>query len=89
MESVWRQLNAKLEESAKAEFEDILSERDAVRQLNELDRLVGEARVRKDRGLGGDSVAYVPFFFTLPRLILLDRLVSLDLEELWVIWMAD
>ncbi|OJJ69306.1 hypothetical protein ASPBRDRAFT_32166 [Aspergillus brasiliensis CBS 101740] len=57
LESVWRQLNAKLEESAKAEFEDILSERDAVRQLNELDRLVGEARVRKDRGLGGDSVA--------------------------------
>ncbi|GLA06094.1 hypothetical protein AnigIFM60653_006617 [Aspergillus niger] len=57
LESVWRQLNAKLEESAKAEFEDILAERDAVRQLNELDRLVGEAKVRKDRGVGGDSVA--------------------------------
>lgn len=52
-------MNAKLEESAKAEFEDILAERDAVRQLNELDRLVGEAKVRKDRGVGGDSVAYV------------------------------
>lgn len=48
LESVWRQLNAKLEESARAEFEDIVAERDAVRQLNELDRLVGEARFRKD-----------------------------------------
>ncbi|BCR90889.1 PMF1/NNF1 family protein [Aspergillus chevalieri] len=50
LESVWRQLNAKLEESAKAEFEDIVLERDAVRQLNELDRLVGEARYRRDNG---------------------------------------
>lgn len=77
LESVWRQLNAKLEESAKAEFEDILAERDAVRQLNELDRLVGEARVRKERGVGGDSVAYVfsPFFldtFVCCFLVLLD-----------------
>ncbi|KKK23104.1 spindle pole protein [Aspergillus rambellii] len=44
-------LNAKLEESAKAEFEDILAERDAVRQLNELDRLVGEAKLRRDSGM--------------------------------------
>ncbi|RAH85157.1 Nnf1-domain-containing protein [Aspergillus japonicus CBS 114.51] len=57
LESVWRQLNAKLEESAKAEFEDILTERDAVRQLNELDRLVGEAKYRKDHGVGQESVA--------------------------------
>ncbi|KAL4938592.1 hypothetical protein BDV06DRAFT_215002 [Aspergillus oleicola] len=49
LESVWRQLNAKLEESAKAEFEDILVERGAIAQLNELDRLVGEARVRRER----------------------------------------
>ncbi|PYH98372.1 MIND kinetochore complex component Nnf1 [Aspergillus ellipticus CBS 707.79] len=56
LESVWRQLNAKLEESAKAEFEDILTERDAVTQLNELDRLVGEARYRKDHGEGEESV---------------------------------
>ncbi|OJJ44874.1 hypothetical protein ASPZODRAFT_17790 [Penicilliopsis zonata CBS 506.65] len=48
LESVWRQLNAKLEESASAEFQDIIAERDAVRQLNELDRLVGEARLRKE-----------------------------------------
>ncbi|KAI9041694.1 uncharacterized protein KD926_006592 [Aspergillus affinis] len=37
LESVWRQLNTKLEESARAEFEDIVEEKDAVRQLNELD----------------------------------------------------
>ncbi|KAL4915598.1 Nnf1-domain-containing protein [Aspergillus aurantiobrunneus] len=48
LEGVWRQLNAKLQESAKAEFESILVERDAIAQLNELDRLVGEARARKE-----------------------------------------
>lgn len=48
--SVWRQLNAKVEASARAEFEDILRERDVVRGLNELDRLIGEARLRKQRG---------------------------------------
>ena len=71
LESVWRQLNAKLEESAKAEFEDILHERDAIGQLNELDRLVGEARFRRanagrrgGEGEGeGEVVAYVFFFF--------------------------
>lgn len=48
LESVWRQLNAKLEESANAEFEEIVDEREAVKHLNELDRLVGEARSRKE-----------------------------------------
>ncbi|KAJ6004810.1 hypothetical protein N7540_012609 [Penicillium herquei] len=48
LESVWRQLNAKLEESAKAEFEEIIDEREAVQHLNELDRLVMEARARKE-----------------------------------------
>ncbi|KAJ5461104.1 uncharacterized protein N7458_002656 [Penicillium daleae] len=52
LESVWRQLNAKLEESAKAEFEEILEEREAVAHLNELDRLVAEAKVRKEKGKG-------------------------------------
>jgi kinetochore protein NNF1 len=47
---VWRQLNAKLEESAKAEFEEIIEERDAVRHLNDLDRLVSEAKVRREKG---------------------------------------
>ncbi|EPS34189.1 hypothetical protein PDE_09153 [Penicillium oxalicum 114-2] len=49
LESVWRQLNAKLEESAKAEFEEILAEREAVAHLNELDRLVSEAKERRER----------------------------------------
>ena len=68
LESVWRQLNAKLEESAKAEFEEILEERDAVDHLNELDRLVAEAKVRKEKGKGkgnwegtGSGNAYVLF----------------------------
>lgn len=68
LESVWRQLNAKLEESAKAEFEEILEERDAVRHLNDLDRLVAEAKVRRQKEKEGaengegPGIAYVlPF----------------------------
>lgn len=53
LESVWRQLNAKLEESAKSEFEEIIEEREAVAHLNELDRLVNEAKAR--RGSEGDG----------------------------------
>ena len=49
LEGVWRQLNAKLEANAKAEFEEIVAERDAVPHLNELDRLVGDARARKEQ----------------------------------------
>ncbi|KAM5472809.1 putative tyrosinase [Microsporum audouinii] len=56
LESVWRQLNAKLEESARAEFDDILRERGVVRGLNELDRLVGEAKLRRENGEGADTV---------------------------------
>ncbi|RHZ49698.1 putative cAMP receptor-like protein [Aspergillus thermomutatus] len=56
-QTLWRQLNAKLEESAKAEFDDIMHERDAVRHLNELDRLVGEARHRRDNGQGESRLA--------------------------------
>ncbi|KAJ5562383.1 hypothetical protein N7535_003164 [Penicillium sp. DV-2018c] len=55
LESVWRQLNAKLEANAKAEFEDIIAERDAVAQLNELDRLVGDARARREREEKGEE----------------------------------
>ncbi|OKL59706.1 hypothetical protein UA08_05140 [Talaromyces atroroseus] len=50
LESVHRQLNAKLEEGATAEFNDIIKERDVIKGLNELDRLVGEARRRKSQG---------------------------------------
>ncbi|KAJ5099292.1 Nnf1 [Penicillium argentinense] len=56
LENVWRQLNAKLEESAKAEFEEIIAEREAVGHLNELDRLVNEARERKNaEGKNGEG----------------------------------
>lgn len=55
LESVWRQLNAKLEESANAEFEEIIEEREAVQHLNELDRLVAEARARKEAGGTADN----------------------------------
>ncbi|KAJ5149059.1 hypothetical protein N7448_000637 [Penicillium atrosanguineum] len=48
LENVWRQLNAKLEESAKTEFEEIVEERQAVQHLNELDLLVGDARARRE-----------------------------------------
>lgn len=70
--SVHRQLNAKLEESAKSEFAEILRERDVVRKLNDLDRLVGEARMRKQKaeeeGNGEGDPPYVQssivgFFF--------------------------
>lgn len=65
LESVWRQLNAKLEESARAEFEDIVREREAVELLNELDRLVGEARGRReDKGdADGEEIAYVLLYW--------------------------
>ena len=73
--SVHRQLNAKLEESAKSEFAEILRERDVVRKLNDLDRLVGEARMRKQKaeeeGNGEGDPPYVQssivgFFFFFP-----------------------
>ncbi|KAJ5796744.1 uncharacterized protein N7518_005284 [Penicillium psychrosexuale] len=54
LEGVWRQLNAKLEANAKAEFDDIVAERDAVSHLNELDRLVGDARARREQE-GGNA----------------------------------
>ena len=56
LESVWRQLNAKLEESARAEFEDVIAEREVVGGLNELDRLVGEAKHRRENGEESSSL---------------------------------
>jgi len=43
-------LNTKLEESAGAEFGDILRERGVVESLNEWDRVVEEAKTRKGKG---------------------------------------
>ncbi|KAI4187906.1 MAG: hypothetical protein LQ346_005417 [Caloplaca aetnensis] len=48
---IWQQITTKVEASAKKEFDDIMIERDVVAGLNELERLVGEARSRKERGV--------------------------------------
>ena len=54
-------MNARIEELARGEFEDILRERDVVRNMNELDRLIAEAKKRKERGPTGEvQVPYVP-----------------------------
>jgi kinetochore protein NNF1 len=58
LESVHRQLNAKLEEGATAEFDEIIKERDVIKGLNELDRLVGEARRRQNQGESETTVPY-------------------------------
>lgn len=50
--AVHAQITAAIEARACAEFEAILVERDVVAGLNELERLVGEARARKERGDG-------------------------------------
>ena len=39
-----------IEEKSKREFEEILVEKDVVNGLNELDRLVGTAKARKESG---------------------------------------
>lgn len=51
--NVWKQIVAQVEDKAKREFEEILGEKDVVAGLNELERLVGGARARKERGDGG------------------------------------
>lgn len=52
----------RIEELARGEFEDICRERNVVEGLNELDRLVGEARRRMERegGRTGKGSGQVP-----------------------------
>lgn len=58
LESVWRQITDKVAASAHKEFEEIMAEREVVAGLNELERLVGEARGRAGKGGGkGDGEA--------------------------------
>lgn len=58
LRSVHTQIVAKIEESSKREFEDIMREREVVRGLNELERLVGEAGKRRREGvMEGPGVA--------------------------------
>ncbi|KAL8798458.1 MAG: hypothetical protein Q9182_006638 [Xanthomendoza sp. 2 TL-2023] len=49
--SIWQQITTKVEASAKKEFEDIMVERDVVAGLNELERLVAEAKSRQNSGV--------------------------------------
>lgn len=55
LEGVWKQLNAKLEEGCTKEFEDISKERGVVKGLNEWDGAIERARVRRDRGVEGET----------------------------------
>jgi kinetochore protein NNF1 len=55
LEGVWKQLNAKLEENCVKEFEGTIEERGVVRGLNEWDSAIERARVRKDRGVEGET----------------------------------
>lgn len=51
LNSIWQQIMTKVEASAKKEFDDIMVERDVIAGLNELERLVSEAKGRKERGV--------------------------------------
>lgn len=55
LQALWKQMNTRTEDFASREFEAIVRERDVVRNLNELDRLVAEARRRKERGEMGEA----------------------------------
>lgn len=47
---MWKQIVGGIEEKSRREFEDILVEKDVVNGLNELERLVGTAKVRREGG---------------------------------------
>lgn len=48
-----------IESRSRREFEEIMQEKDVIRGLNELDRLVGEAKSRRDVGKEAPAQAYV------------------------------
>lgn len=50
LNNVWRQIVGQVEDKARREFEEILVEKDVVGGLNELERLVGTARARREAG---------------------------------------
>ncbi|CAD6572188.1 MAG: hypothetical protein ASARMPREDX12_004996 [Alectoria sarmentosa] len=50
LNNVWRQIVGQVEDKAKREFEEILVEKDVVGGLNELERLVGTAKARREGG---------------------------------------
>ncbi len=50
LQIVWKQIVGGIEEKSRREFEEILAEKDVVGGLNELERLVGMARGRREGG---------------------------------------
>ncbi|KAL9624015.1 MAG: hypothetical protein Q9160_001768 [Pyrenula sp. 1 TL-2023] len=53
LEGVWKQLNTKLEDGCRGEFEAILSERGVVQALNEWDGVLDDARRKQARAVEG------------------------------------
>lgn len=53
LQVVWKQIVGGIEEKSKREFEEILVEKDVINGLNELERLVGTAKARRDGGGDG------------------------------------
>ncbi|KAL6715611.1 hypothetical protein ACLMJK_006572 [Lecanora helva] len=64
LQVVWKQIVTGIEEKSKREFEEIMVEKDVVGGLNELERLVGMAKARKEAGGEGVLPAEPPH--TLP-----------------------
>ena len=52
LESVWRQVTNMIESRSRREFDEIFTEKDVIKGLNELDRVIAEAEARKK---GGDQ----------------------------------
>lgn len=50
LQVVWRQIVGGIEEKSRREYEEILGEKDVVCGLNELERLVGTAKARREGG---------------------------------------
>lgn len=57
MEGVWKQLNARLEEECLKDFEKICAERNVVDSLNELERVIEGAKIRKQQADDGGNTA--------------------------------
>ena len=50
LQIVWKQIIGGIEEKSKREFEEIMVEKEVVYGLNELERLVGTAKARREGG---------------------------------------
>ncbi|RMZ85279.1 hypothetical protein DV738_g173, partial [Chaetothyriales sp. CBS 135597] len=57
LEGVWKQLNQRLQDECKRDFDKILEERSVVEGLNQWDALLEDARRRRDRSTTGEPPA--------------------------------